>query len=92
MKIINLNKIIEFFFLFKRAKSKASLNSGPLSQISERLNSVKMTLLLTMPVRSFIVGALKHTKGCRAAALPVKLRTTLLIGIWQGPGDHSLVS
>lgn len=50
-----------------------------------------MTLLLTVPIHAFIVGALKHTEGSKASVLPVKLVTTLLTGICQGLWGHSLV-
>lgn len=59
--------------VFKRPKSRTSLNSWPPNQILERLNSIKITLLLVMPILLLSLGPPNTPKCCRTPALAVKL-------------------
>ena len=58
--------------VFKRPESRTSLNSGPPNQILGRLNSIKITLSLVMPVLLLSWGPPNTPKGCRTPALTVK--------------------
>ena len=72
---LNFRRLLETLptLVFKRPKSRTSLNSWPPNQILERLNSIKITLLLVMPILLLSWGPPNTPKCCRTPALAVKL-------------------